>query len=184
METMDTGTHAYELRSQPAHTLSQRVITELFALVRAETELCMLEMEKSGRAGITAARSFAFASFFGVAAIVSLGIAIAGLLATVVDAWLAALIVAAVYAVVGALLAATGRTALGCATAHSMPRPLARLYDEARARTHPIPDAEARVEGARNDLDRTLASLQQRTSGPSPVRDAILTDLAMTMGTV
>jgi hypothetical protein len=51
----------------------------------------------------------------------------------------------------------------------------------------PLPspeDAQRQAAGARADLDRTVNALSAKGSSPSPVRDAILSDLAITLSTI
>jgi len=85
-------------------------------LVRQEMELAKAELsEKGKRAGIGAGM-FGGASVFGAYALGALTAFLILLLATAIDAWLAALIVAVVYAAIAGVLALMGKSKVQQAT--------------------------------------------------------------------
>jgi uncharacterized membrane protein YqjE len=92
--------------------LSDRTAT----LVRQEMELAKAELsEKGKRAGIGAGM-FGGATVFGAYALGALTAFLILLLATAIDAWLAALIVAVVYAAIAGVLALMGKSKVQQAT--------------------------------------------------------------------
>lgn len=103
---------------------SDRSVSELMrelseqtsTLVRRELELAKLEMtEKGKRAGIGAGM-FGGAGLVGLYAVGALTACLILALATAVDAWLAALIVAVLYAAVAGALTLSGRSKVAQAT--------------------------------------------------------------------
>jgi len=98
-----------ELRDRSMGELLKQLSQETTTLVRQELELAKAEMAQKGKQAGVGAGMFGGAGlmgFFGLAALISA--AVLGL-AEVLPAWLAALIVAAVYAAVAAILALLGR---------------------------------------------------------------------------
>jgi MFS family permease len=97
------------LQEQSTADLLKRLSEQTATLVRQEIRLAQLELQEKGkRAGIGAGLFGAS----GVVALYALGALIAGLillLATAVEAWAAALIVAAALALLAGVLALTGR---------------------------------------------------------------------------
>ena len=97
---------------RPVGELLRELSEQTTTLVRHELELAKLELaEKGKRAGIGAGM-FGGAGIFGVYAVGALTACLILALATAVTAWLAALIVAAVYGLVGGGLALSGRSKL------------------------------------------------------------------------
>jgi MFS family permease len=98
-----------ELQDQSTADLLKRLSEQTSALVRQEIRLAQLELQEKGkRAGIGAGLFGAS----GLVALYALGALIAGLillLATAMEAWAAALIVAAALAILAGVLALTGR---------------------------------------------------------------------------
>jgi membrane protein len=78
-------------------------------LVRQELELAKVELAQKGRAAGIGAGMFGGAGLFGFFAFAALTAAAILVLATAVDAWLAAVIVAVVYGAVAGVLALTGK---------------------------------------------------------------------------
>ena len=120
--TGDTPRDVHD-RSAPRH-LDDQSIAELLrqlsdrtaTLVRQEMELAKAELsEKGKRAGIGASM-FGGATVFGAYALGALTAFLILLLATAIDAWLAALIVAVVYAAIAGVLALMGKSKVQQAT--------------------------------------------------------------------
>ena len=166
METT-AGTHAYELSAQPERSLSQRVLVDLFALARSEGELKLIEAELRASAGVRAGLSFGLASIFASVASAGIGAAFVAGLSRVVPLWTAALGAAVVFAVPALALAGRGREALARASV-PMGSPGAS-------------DAAARAQAAQAEVERTMAALTAKVSNPSPVRDAVQTEMALTV---
>jgi uncharacterized membrane protein YqjE len=94
---------------QPVGELLQQLSTQTATLVRQELKLAQLELQQKGKRAGLGAGMFGGA---GVVALYGVGALIAAvilLLATALDAWLAALIVAVVLLAVGGVLALTGK---------------------------------------------------------------------------
>jgi hypothetical protein len=105
-----------ELRERPVGELLSELSNQTQKLVRQELDLAKAELtEKGKRAGIGAGL-FGGAGLFAVLALGALTACFILALATAVADWLAALIVAAVYAAVAGVLALTGRTKVKQAT--------------------------------------------------------------------
>jgi uncharacterized membrane protein YqjE len=85
-------------------------------LVRKEIELAKVELTAKGKTAATGAGMFGGAGLFGVFAFAALTTCIIAALATVLPTWLAALIVAAVYGGIAAVLALRGKTKVQQAT--------------------------------------------------------------------
>jgi uncharacterized membrane protein YqjE len=105
-----------ELREQSLADLAQRLMTQTQTLVRGEIRLAQLELQEKGkRAGIGAGLfgGAGVVSLFGFGALVACLIL---LLATAMEAWVAALIVGAAVLVVAGVLALVGRSQVQRAT--------------------------------------------------------------------
>jgi hypothetical protein len=175
------GTRAYELRSQPLQNLSQRAMAELFAVVRSEIELGRLELDEKARAGANAGRSFGLATLFLLLAAASLSAAILAGLTTFAPFWVAALILGLAYAIVAIVFANRGRFTLVQAGGLFPERTLDRVLGMPAVTSE---DAYSRSETAHRDLDRAVAAIGQRGAGQSPVRDAVLSGIAVTLAAV
>jgi uncharacterized membrane protein YqjE len=92
-----------------AGELVRRLSEDVSTLVRQEVELAKAELTEKGRKAGRGAGMFGGAGLFGVFAFAALTTAIILVLSEVMDAWLAALIVAVVYAAVAGVLAITGK---------------------------------------------------------------------------
>ena len=98
-----------QLGDQSTSELVKQLAEQTTALVRQEVELAKAELsEKGKRAGIGAGM-FGGAGLVGLLALGALTATFILLLATAVDAWLAALIVTAVYGAVAGVLALMGK---------------------------------------------------------------------------
>ena len=105
-----------ELRNQPVGDLVKQLSDQTTTLVRKEIELAKAELAvKAKRAGVGAGM-FGGAGLFAIYALGALTATAILALATAVDAWLAALIVAVVYAAVAGVLALQGREKVQAAT--------------------------------------------------------------------
>lgn len=90
--------------------LLKQLSDETTTLVRQEIDLAKAELAEKGKKAGMGAGMFGGAGLFGAGAFAALTACLIALLATALDhVWLAALIVAAVYAAVAAVLALTGK---------------------------------------------------------------------------
>src|SRR3954447_3624827 len=106
---MAEGTVQDELRDRPVGELLKELSTQTTTLVRQELELAKAEMAEKGKQAGLGAGMFGGAGLFGVLALAALTTCVIAALATAMDVWLAALIVAVVYAGVAAVLALAGK---------------------------------------------------------------------------
>jgi len=104
------------LREQPASELLKRLSEQTSAIARSEVELAKAELTAKAKSAGIGGGMFGGAGLFGLYALGALTAAAILGLATAVTAWLAALIVAAVYGAVAGVLALTGRTKVKQAT--------------------------------------------------------------------
>jgi nitrate/nitrite transporter NarK len=79
------------------------------SLVKQEVELAKAELQEKGKQAGLGAGMFGGAGLFGVAAYGALTAAVIAALGEAMEIWLAALIVAVVYAAIAAVLAMTGK---------------------------------------------------------------------------
>jgi MFS family permease len=101
---------------QSVAELVKQLSEQTSELARKEVELAKAEMAlKAKRIGIGVG-AFGGAGFVGIFAIGALTAALILLLATALDGWIAALIVAAVYGVLAGILALTGKKKVEAAT--------------------------------------------------------------------
>jgi hypothetical protein len=94
---------------QPVGDLVKQLSEQTSALARKEVELAKAEMTEKGRAAGIGAGMFGGAGLFGLFAFAAFTAALILALAIVLDAWLAALIVAAAYGAVAGVLALVGK---------------------------------------------------------------------------
>src|SRR5215212_79746 len=106
---MAEGTVQDELRDRPVGELLKELSTQTTMLVRQELELAKAEMAEKGKQAGLGAGMFGGAGLVGVLALGALTASLIAALATGMDLWLAALIVAVVYAAVAAVLALVGK---------------------------------------------------------------------------
>jgi uncharacterized membrane protein YqjE len=106
---MAEGNATGELHDRPVGELLKELSNQTTMLVRQELELAKAEMAEKGKQAGIGAGMFGGAGLFGVFALAALTTAVIAALATGMDVWLAALIVAVVYAAVAAVLALLGR---------------------------------------------------------------------------
>jgi uncharacterized membrane protein YqjE len=98
-----------DLRDRPVGELLKELSSQTTTLVRQELELAKAEMAEKGKQAGLGAGMFGGAGLFAVFALAALTTCVIAALATGMDVWLAALIVAAVYAGVAAVLGLVGR---------------------------------------------------------------------------
>jgi uncharacterized membrane protein YqjE len=106
---MADGTVQDDLRDRPVGELLKELSTQTTSLVRQELELAKAEMAEKGKQAGLGAGMFGGAGLFGVFALAALTTCVIAALATGMDVWQAALIVAVVYAAVAAVLALLGK---------------------------------------------------------------------------
>jgi MFS family permease len=99
-----------DLREQPIGELIKQLSQETSTLVRQEVELARAEMREKARVAKAGGGMFAGAGLLGLLAAGALTAFLIAALAEAMDVWLAALIVAVIYAVVAGLLARTGKS--------------------------------------------------------------------------
>jgi uncharacterized membrane protein YqjE len=108
MPAGETDTHA-DLRDRPVAELLKELSSQTSTLVRQELELAKAEMAEKGKRAGLGAGMFGGAGLFGLLALGALTACLIAALATGMEVWLAALIVAVVYAAVAGVLALLGR---------------------------------------------------------------------------
>jgi membrane protein len=89
--------------------LTRQLSEQTTALVRAEVELAKAELREKGKAAGLGAGMFGGAGALGLYALGALTACLILALATFLDAWLAALVVAAGYGAIAGILALTGK---------------------------------------------------------------------------
>ncbi len=89
--------------------LTRQLSEQTTALVRAEVELAKAELREKGKAAGLGAGMFGGAGALGLYALGALTACLILAFATFLDAWLAALVVAAGYGAIAGILALTGR---------------------------------------------------------------------------
>jgi uncharacterized membrane protein YqjE len=105
----DAGESGNSLRERSLPELLQRLSAETSQLVHEELELAKAELSQKGRQAGAGAGLFGGAAAIGLLALAALTTCIILALANAIPAWLAALIVAVVYAAIAAVLAVQGR---------------------------------------------------------------------------
>jgi uncharacterized membrane protein YqjE len=98
-----------DLRERPVGELLKELSTQTSTLVRQELELAKAEMTEKGKQAGIGAGMFGGAGLLGVFALAALTTAVIAAIATATDLWVAALIVAVIYAVAAAVLGLAGR---------------------------------------------------------------------------
>lgn len=99
-----------ELRDQPVGDLVKQLSDQTTELVRKEVELAKAELAIKGRKAGIGAGMFGGAGLFGFFAFAGLTATFILTLATVVEPWLAALIVTVVYGAIAGVLALQGKS--------------------------------------------------------------------------
>ena len=98
-----------ELRDRPTGELLRELSTQTTTLVKQELDLAKAELQEKGKQAGIGAGMFGGAGVFGVGAFAALTAAVIAALSEAMDTWLAALIVAVVYAAVAGVMAMTGK---------------------------------------------------------------------------
>jgi hypothetical protein len=98
-----------ELHDRPVGELLKELSAQTSTLVRQELELAKAEMAEKGKQAGLGAGMFGGAGLFGLLALGALTACLIAALATGMEVWLAALIVAVAYAAVAGVLALQGR---------------------------------------------------------------------------
>jgi uncharacterized membrane protein YqjE len=98
-----------ELRERPTGDLLKELSDHTTTLVKQEIDLAKAELSEKGKKAGLGAGMFGGAGLFGVFAFAALTTCIIAALESPLNLWLAALIVAVVYAVVAGVLALQGR---------------------------------------------------------------------------
>jgi uncharacterized membrane protein YqjE len=98
-----------ELRDHSTGELLKRLSQQTSELVRKEVDLAKAELGEKAKTAGKGAGLFGGATLFGVTAFLALAGCLVALLATALDIWLAALIVAVVYAAIAGVLALMGK---------------------------------------------------------------------------
>jgi uncharacterized membrane protein YqjE len=106
---MAQGNAQNDMRDRPVGELLKELSTQTSTLVRQELELAKAEMTEKGKQAGLGAGMFGGAGLFGLLALGALTTCVIAALATGMDLWLAALIVAVVYAAVAGVLALVGK---------------------------------------------------------------------------
>jgi uncharacterized membrane protein YqjE len=106
---MPAGDTQVEPRERPVGELLKELSEQTTTLVRQELELAKAEMAEKGKQAGIGAGMFGGAGLFGLLALAALTTCVIAALATAMEVWLAALIVAVVYAAVAGGLALLGR---------------------------------------------------------------------------
>ena len=99
-----------ELRERPTGDLLKELSDQSTTLVKQEIELAKAELEEKGKKAGLGAGMFGGAGLFGVFALAALTTCIIAVLESPLSLWLAALVVAVVYAAVAGALALQGRS--------------------------------------------------------------------------
>jgi uncharacterized membrane protein YqjE len=106
---MPEGNAQSDLRERPVGELLKELSSQTTTLVRQELELAKAEMAAKGKQAGVGAGMFGGAGVLGLLALGALTACIIAALDTGMDLWLAALIVAVVYAAIAGVLALSGR---------------------------------------------------------------------------
>jgi Putative Actinobacterial Holin-X, holin superfamily III len=106
---MDGSTEDRELRERPVGELLRELSQQTTTLVRQELELAKAELAQKGKQAGVGAGLLTGAGVVGLVAFGALTACFIAVLATAMSTWLAALIVAVVYAAVAGALALVGK---------------------------------------------------------------------------
>ncbi|MGB6984479.1 MAG: phage holin family protein [Candidatus Aquilonibacter sp.] len=157
-----------ELRAQTAKVLLNRLYRNLSELVADEVDLAKAE----SHALTAAAREFAVSMVCGVLALACLSVSAIVLLASTTSLWIAALIVAGIYAIVGATVRLIAREHFRRA-ADTMFSSLRALLNKPSDADLTLDERRARVEWTRGQVAQTMAALEQKTDLIAPLRDTV-----------
>lgn len=160
--------HPSGLRAQTAQVLLKRLYRNLSELVADEVDLAKAESHEL----TSAAREFAISAVCAAFALACVSVSAIAFLANSIGLWLAALIVAAVYAIVGAVLRLTAREHFERA-AGTMVSGLRGIISPGDADLT-LEERRARVEWTRKQVAETMTALEQKTDVVAPLRDTAL----------
>jgi uncharacterized membrane protein YqjE len=113
---MSGPTGPTELQERPMGELVKQLSDQTTQLVRAEVELAKAELAQKGKQAGIGASMFGGAGVFGFYGFGALTAAIIAVIATAMDTWIAALIVAVVYFAVAGIAALMGKNKVQQAT--------------------------------------------------------------------
>jgi len=105
-----------DLQEKPMADLVKQLSEQTSHLVRAEVELAKAELAEKGKKAGMGAGMFGGAGLFGVFGFAAVTTAIIALLATAMDTWVAAVIVAVVYFAIAGIAALLGKKKIKEAT--------------------------------------------------------------------
>ena len=111
-DATSTRPGAEELHERSLPELMRELANETTTLVRQEIDLAKVELTERGKTLADGAKMFGGAALFAVGAFLALTAAIIAALALALQVWLAALIVAVVYAIVAYLAVQNGNKSL------------------------------------------------------------------------
>jgi uncharacterized membrane protein YqjE len=111
-----SATTSADARDRPIGELVKDLSSQTSTLVRKEIELARAELQEKGKLAGKGAGLLAGAAVFGLLAMGALTAGLIALLDTAMATWVAALIVMALWAIVAAVLAKAGQSALKRAT--------------------------------------------------------------------
>jgi uncharacterized membrane protein YqjE len=104
-----TASQENPVRDHSTGELLKELSDQSTTLIKQEVELAKAELQEKGKQAGMGAGMFGGAGLFGVGAFAALTTAVIAVLATAMETWLAALIVAVVYGAVAGVLAMTGK---------------------------------------------------------------------------
>lgn len=110
------GNGETELRDRPAAELLKQLSEQTATLVRQELDLAKAELTTKGKQAGVGAGMFGGAGLFGLYALGALTACVILLLSTAMSAWVAALIVTAVYGAIAGVLAFAGKNKVQAGT--------------------------------------------------------------------
>ena len=104
-----TAPRENDLRDRPTGELLRQLSDDTTTLVKQEVELAKAELQEKGKQAGIGAGMFGGAGLFGVGAFAALTACLIAVLESPLSLWLAALIVAVVYAAIAGVLAVRGK---------------------------------------------------------------------------
>ena len=104
-----TASQENPLRDRPTGELLKELSEQSTTLIKQEVDLAKAELQQKGKQAGMGAGMFGGAGLFGIGAFAAVTTALIAGLATAMDTWLAALIVAVVYGAVAGVLAMQGK---------------------------------------------------------------------------
>ena len=132
-----------DLQDKPMGELVKQLSEQTSQLVRAEVELAKAELAQKGKQAGIGAGMFGGAGLFAVFGFGALTAAIIAILATAMDTWIAALIVAVVYFAIAGIAALLGK-------------------NRVKQATPPVP--QQAIETTKTDVDVTKARVKEARS--------------------